>query len=63
MSQTLPHDGEFSIRFMVNVGQTNVEVSRTYVGGESVVTLENIQSFISSLQGVLRELGCSQAVF
>ncbi|MBW4612033.1 MAG: hypothetical protein KME21_01880 [Desmonostoc vinosum HA7617-LM4] len=45
-----PHEGEFSIRFMVNVGQNNAEASRTYVGGESVVTLENIQSFTSSLQ-------------
>jgi hypothetical protein len=51
-----PNDGEFSIRFMVNVGQTNVEASRTYVGGESVVTLANFQSFALSLQAVLTEL-------
>ncbi len=57
-----PSDGEFSLRFMVNVGQTNVEASRTYVGGESVVTLANIQSFTSSLQTVLTELDYNQAV-
>lgn len=53
-----PDDGEFSMRFMVNVGQANVDASRTYVGGESVVTLANIQGFTSSLQGVLADLGC-----
>ncbi|MDF2388031.1 hypothetical protein JMG10_41740 [Nostoc ellipsosporum NOK] len=58
--QKLPDDGEFTIRFMVNVGQTNVEASRTYVGGESVVKLANIHSFTSLLQAVLTELGCSQ---
>lgn len=58
--QTSPDDGEFTIVFMVNVGQSNVEACQTYVGGESVVTLKNIHSFTSLLQAVLTELGCSQ---
>lgn len=56
------NDGEFTIRFMVNVGQSDFEASRTYVGGESVVTLENIKSFTSSLQGILRELSYFEVV-
>jgi hypothetical protein len=53
-----PNDGEFSIRVMLNLGQSNLEASRTYVGGESVVTLANIHSFTSSLQIILTEFGC-----
>lgn len=56
------NDGEFTMRFMVNVGQSDFADSRTYVGGESDVTLENIKSFTSSLQSVLRELSCVEAV-
>jgi hypothetical protein len=52
-----PNDGEFSIRVMLNVGESNLENSRTYVGGESVVTLENIHNFTLSLQALLIELG------
>ncbi len=48
-----PQDGEFDILFMVNVGQGNEEVGSTYVGGESAVTLENIQRFISSVRTAL----------
>lgn len=51
-----PTEGEFSLLFMVNVGRSNEEVSSTYLGGESEVTIENIQSFKSSVQAVLVEL-------
>ena len=56
-------DGEFTMRFMVNVGQSDFEASRTYIGGESEVTLENIESFTSSLQSILRKLSYFEAVF
>lgn len=49
-------DGEFSIRFMVNVGCADEEASATYVGGESVVTLQNVNSFISSVEMTLNNL-------
>lgn len=51
-----PTEGEFSLLFMVNVGRSNEEVSSTYLGGESEVTIENIQSFKSSVQAVWVEL-------
>lgn len=50
-----PQDGEFTIRFMVNIGRIHEESSSTYVGGESMVNLKNIQSFISSIQAALVE--------
>lgn len=57
-----PKSGEFSLLFMVNVGRSNEEVSSTYVGGESEVTLENIQNFKSSVQAALAELSHSESV-
>ena len=54
------NDGEFSIRVMLNFGLSNLEASRTYVGSESVVTLENIHNFTSSLQALLTELGFNE---
>ncbi len=52
-----PNDGEFTLRFTINVGYVNKEASRIYVGGESVVTLENIHRFTSSVYTTLTELG------
>lgn len=49
-------DGEFSIRFMVNVGKRSATSTNVYVGGEAVVTLENIKNFISSIRTALTEL-------
>ncbi|HAX86839.1 MAG TPA: hypothetical protein DCY91_11415 [Cyanobacteria bacterium UBA11370] len=49
-------EGTFSLLVMVNIGQPETESTRTYVGGESMVTLENIQSFISSVNQVLTEV-------
>ena len=57
-----PTEGEFSIRFMVNAGQSSELASRTYVGGESLVTLGNIKSFASTLQAVLAEFVCSETI-
>jgi hypothetical protein len=51
-----PDDGEFSLRFMVNVGQQDSESTAVYVGGETVVTVENIQNFIAALRRVLAEM-------
>ncbi|GAB4203748.1 MAG: hypothetical protein Fur006_58350 [Coleofasciculaceae cyanobacterium] len=56
-----PTEGEFSLLFMVNVGRSNEEVSSTYFGGESEVTLENIQKFKSSVQASLVELSARLA--
>ena len=48
-------DGEFSLRFMVNIGKSKDE-DRVYAGGESVVTLEHIKNFTSSIHDVMAEL-------
>jgi len=50
------NDGEFSLRFLVNVGSSKDEGERVYVGGESVVTLKNIRKFIVSLHEALTDL-------
>lgn len=49
-------DGEFTLRFMINVGRSHNEATSVYVGGEMVVTLTQIQDFIMSLQMTVREL-------
>lgn len=50
------NDGEFSVRFLVNVGKSKDEGERVYVGGESVVTLKNVRRFIASLHEALADL-------
>lgn len=50
------NDGEFSVRFLLNVGKSKDEGERVYVGGESVVTLKNIRRFIASLHEALANL-------
>jgi len=50
------NDGEFSVRFLVNVGKSKDEGERVYDGGEAVVTLKNIRRFIASLHAVLADL-------
>jgi hypothetical protein len=47
------NDGEFTLRFMVNVGKPEGKTSSVYVGGETEVTLENINSFIAAIRQVL----------
>ncbi len=49
-----PDDGAFSLRCMVNVGQVE-GCSRTYVGGEASVSLEQVSAFTSSLRAVLKK--------
>ena len=49
-------EGSFGLLVMVNIGWIEEEISRTYVGGESIVTLENIRNFISSVNQVLTEV-------
>jgi hypothetical protein len=46
-------DGEFSMRFFVNVGESSQAGHRVYIGGESVVTLKNLQVFLASLHEAL----------
>lgn len=52
-------DGEFTLRFMVNIGRSNEEDANVYIGGESVVNLKNIRDFINSMHAVLTELSHS----
>jgi hypothetical protein len=46
-------DGEFSVRFFVNVGESSQAGHRVYIGGESVVTLKNLRVFLASLHEAL----------
>lgn len=51
-----PNDGEFTLQFMINVGRQKEGSPSVYVGGETVVTVENINSFISSIRQALKEI-------
>lgn len=51
-----PDDGEFTLQFLVNVGQPDEESSSVYVGGEAVVTLEQIKRFLLPLRRLLTEV-------
>jgi hypothetical protein len=46
-------DGEFSLRFLVNVGDSRQAGHRVYIGGEAVVTLKNLRVFLASLHEAL----------
>ena len=46
-------DGEFSVRFFVNVGESSQAGHRVYLGGESVVTLKHLRVFLASLHKAL----------
>jgi hypothetical protein len=46
-------DGEFSVRFFVNVGESSTAGHRVYIGGESVVALKNLRVFLASLHEAL----------
>ena len=48
-------DGEFTLRFMIDTGATSEGRSSVYVGGEAVVTLENVNRFLSSINRLLSE--------
>jgi hypothetical protein len=55
-------DGEFSVRFFVNVGASSQAGHRVYIGGESVVTLKNLQVFLASLNEALVAWSCAHGV-
>jgi hypothetical protein len=44
-------DGEFSLRFMINMN-ANSDNSSSYFGGESVIYLKNLKNFINSLSKI-----------
>ena len=48
-------DGEFTLRFMLNTGKSNPEGFAVYVGGEAVISLENVNRFLSSISCLLAE--------
>jgi hypothetical protein len=48
-------EGEFTLRFMLNVGQRE-GCSRTYVGAEAVTTVQSVRDFTASLDTVLAEV-------
>lgn len=43
-------ENDFGIQTLVNLGMYDQESSRTYVGGISVITLEDAEKFISSIR-------------
>ena len=45
-------DGEFTLRFMINVGKSSAEETAVYVGSETVVMLADVKQFMASLQGI-----------
>lgn len=49
-------DGEFSLLVMVNVGKPEKGSHRVYVGGEAIVTVENVRKFVLSINTLLAEL-------
>ncbi|NEQ99299.1 MAG: pentapeptide repeat-containing protein [Cyanothece sp. SIO2G6] len=51
--ETAKNDGEFTIQFMVNIGRLNEKAAATYIGGQSEITLKNVQSFIADLEQAL----------
>lgn len=50
------NQGYFSIILMLNLGQIAKGYPRTYIGGESVVTIGNIHNFISYLNSILIDI-------
>ena len=43
-------DGEFTLRFMINVGKSSTEETSVYVGSETVVMLTNLRQFMAWLE-------------
>lgn len=44
-------DGEFTLRFMINVGKSSAEETAIYVGSETVVMLAHVRQFMAELEG------------
>jgi hypothetical protein len=53
-------EGEVILRFMVNVGENPDDGSRVYVGAESIVAVERIEEFVSSLSAIAAEMFSSR---
>jgi len=51
-----PEDGEFTISFVVNLGQADEDSSRTWIGGESVITFEKIRNFTKAIDEAISQL-------
>lgn len=51
-----PDDGEFALRFMVNVGVPDADSGHVYVGGEATVELAQVKQFIAGMRQALRDL-------
>ena len=50
-----PDDGEFTLQFMINMGKPEKGSTSVYVGGEGVVTLEEINRFLASVKRLLAD--------
>ena len=51
-------DGEFTMRFLVNVGKAE-DGLRVYAGGESVIYLENVNAFLTAMRQLMSDLATS----
>jgi hypothetical protein len=50
------NEGEFTLRFLVNVGTSPTDGARVYVGAESAVEVSRVRAFMASLEGVAAAL-------
>ena len=50
-----PDDIEFSLRFMINMEQGHVDLTSIYAGGEAVITVQNVDSFLASVKQLIAE--------
>ncbi|MCI0457075.1 MAG: hypothetical protein L0Z62_08855 [Gemmataceae bacterium] len=50
------NEGEFTLRFLVNVGEVPTDGGRVYVGAESAVEVSRVRKFMASLEGVAAAL-------
>jgi hypothetical protein len=47
------NEGDFTLRFLVNIGRSPVDGTGVYVGAESVIEVENVRAFAASLEALL----------
>ena len=50
-----PDDGDFSLRFMMDMHQPGADPAAVYVGGEAAIFLEDVNSFLSSVRQLIAE--------
>ncbi len=53
------HDGEFTLRFMVQVGVRGDDGSRVYYGAEAAADVGRVRDFLEALQSQVRELAAT----